>query len=211
LIDLTKANARVEAGRPPATGTDTTYLCVVDAEGNMVSYIQSNYNSFGSGVVAAGTGFALQNRGGLFSLEAGSPNVLAGHKRPLHTIIPAFCSKGEVRIAFGIMGGWNQSQAHAQFVANVVDHKMNIQAALEAPRFTKQTFPGCDVEIESRVPAAIRAELASRGHEIELRGDFASSVGGGQAVLRDFAAGVNYGASDPRKDGAAIPQPLPAR
>jgi gamma-glutamyltranspeptidase / glutathione hydrolase len=211
LIDLAKANGRVAAGRPPGMGTDTTYLCVADEEGNMVSYIQSNYSSFGSGVVAGGTGFALQNRGGLFSLEAGSPNVLAGRKRPLHTIIPAFCSKDQVRIAFGIMGGWNQSQAHAQFVANVVDHKMNIQAALEAPRFTKQTFAGCDVELESRVPAAVRAELAARGHEIELRGDFASSVGGGQAVLRDFAAGINYGASDPRKDGAAIPQPLHVR
>jgi gamma-glutamyltranspeptidase/glutathione hydrolase len=211
LIDLAKANGPVEAGRPPGTGTDTTYLCVVDEDGNMVSYIQSNYSSFGSGVVAGGTGFALQNRGGLFSLEAGSPNVLAGRKRPLHTIIPAFSSKGEVRIAFGIMGGWNQSQAHAQFISNVVDHKMNIQAALEAPRFTKLTFAGCDVELESRVPAAVRAELAAKGHQIELRGDFASSVGGGQAVLRDFAAGVNYGASDPRKDGAAIPQPLRAK
>ena len=116
-----------------------------------------------------------------------------------------------MRIAFGIMGGWNQSQAHAQFISNVVDHRMNIQAALEAPRFTKLTFAGCDLDLELRVPAAVRAELAARGHEIELRGDFASSVGGGQAVLRDFAAGVNYGASDPRKDGAAIPQMVPAR
>ena len=206
LIDMARANSNVAAGRPPGAGTDTTYLCVVDEEGNMVSYIQSNYNSFGSGVVPAGTGFALQNRGGLFSLDAGSPNVLAGRKRPLHTIIPAFASKDQVRIAFGIMGGWNQSQAHAQFVSDVVDHKMNIQAALEAPRFTKQTFAGCDVEMEARVPAAVRAELAARGHQIELRGGFASSVGGGQAVLRDFATGVNYGASDPRKDGAAIPQ-----
>jgi gamma-glutamyltranspeptidase/glutathione hydrolase len=211
LIDMARAQDRVEPGRPPGMGTDTTYLCVVDEDGNMVSYIQSNYNSFGSGVVAGGTGFALQNRGGLFSLEAGSPNVLSGHKRPLHTIIPAFACKGEVRIAFGIMGGWNQSQAHAQFVSDVVDHKMNIQAALEAPRFTKQTFTGCDVELESRVPAAVRAELQAWGHQIELRGEFASSVGGGQAVLRNFAAGVNYGASDPRKDGAAIPQLLKAR
>jgi gamma-glutamyltranspeptidase/glutathione hydrolase len=211
LIDLGKATSRAEAGQPPGSGTDTTYLCVVDEEGNMVSYIQSNYSSFGSGVVAGGTGFVLQNRGGLFNLEAGSPNVLAGRKRPLHTIIPAFASKSEVRVAFGIMGGWNQSQAHAQFISNVVDHKMNIQAALEAPRFTKLTFAGCDVELESRVPAAVRAELAAEGHLIELRGEYASSVGGGQAVLRDFAAGVNYGASDPRKDGAAIPQPLQAR
>jgi gamma-glutamyltranspeptidase/glutathione hydrolase len=211
LIDLAKAKDGVEPGRPPGMGTDTTYLCTVDEEGNMVSYIQSNYANFGSGLVAGGTGFVLQNRGELFSLDANSPNVLVGHKRPLHTIIPAFASKDQVRIAFGIMGGWNQSQAHAQFVSDVVDHQMNIQAALEAPRFTKQTFAGCDVELESRVPAAVRAELAAKGHQIELRGDFASSVGGGQAVLRNFAAGVNYGASDPRKDGAAIPQPLPAR
>jgi len=209
LIDMTQAKDGVEAGQPP--GNDTTYLCVVDEEGNMVSYIQSNYSSFGSGIVAPGTGFALQNRGGLFSLDADSPNVLAGHKRPLHTIIPAFCGRGQVRIAFGIMGGWNQSQAHAQFISNVVDHHMNIQAALEAPRFTKLTFAGRDVDVEARVPAAIRAELAARGHRIELRGDYASSVGGGQAVLRDFATGVNYGASDPRKDGAAIPQLTRAR
>lgn len=206
LIDLAKANCNVDPGHPPPMGTDTTYFCVVDRDGNMVSYIQSNYNSFGSGVVARGTGFALQNRGGLFSLDPASPNVLAGHKRPLHTIIPAFMSKGDVRIAFGIMGGWNQAQAHAQFVSDIVDHHLNIQAALEAPRFTKQTFTGCDVELESRVPENVRAELALKGHHLQLLGAFASAVGGGQAVLRDFAAGINYGASDPRKDGAAIPE-----
>jgi gamma-glutamyltranspeptidase/glutathione hydrolase len=211
LIDMAKAKDGVEPGRPPGMGTDTTYLCVVDEEGNMVSYIQSNYSGFGSGVAAGGTGFVLQNRGGLFSLDAGSPNVLAGHKRPLHTIIPGFASKDQVRIAFGIMGGWNQSQAHAQFVSDVVDHQMNIQAALEAPRFTKLSFAGRDVELESRVPEAVRAELAAKGHQIELRGSYAVSVGGGQAVLRDFGAGVNYGASDPRKDGAAIPQIIHGR
>src|SRR5262249_10774728 len=206
LIDLAKANCNVDPGQPPPMGTDTTYFCVVDSEGNMVSYIQSNYNSFGSGVVAAGTGFALQNRGGLFSLDAASPNVLAGRKRPLHTIIPAFMTRDQVRIAFGIMGGWNQAQAHAQFVSDIVDHHMNIQAALEAPRFTKQTFPGCDVELESRVPEAVRTELAARGHQLKIRGPYADSVGGGQAVLRDFGTGINYGASDPRKDGAAVPE-----
>ncbi|HEY5914454.1 MAG TPA: gamma-glutamyltransferase [Verrucomicrobiae bacterium] len=206
LIDLQKANCDVEPGSPPPMGTDTTYFCVVDSEGNMVSYIQSNYNSFGSGVVPVGVGFALQNRGGLFSLDPKHPNVLASHKRPLHTIVPAFMTRGDVRIAFGIMGGWNQAQAHAQFVANVVDSKMNIQAALEAPRFTKMTFTGCDVQLESRVPLEIRDELTKRGHRIDLRGPFAASVGGGQAVMRDFAARLNYGASDPRKDGAAIPQ-----
>jgi gamma-glutamyltranspeptidase/glutathione hydrolase len=104
------------------------------------------------------------------------------------------------------MGGWNQSQAHAQFVSDVVDHQMNIQAALEAPRFTKMTFAGCDVEIEDRIPPAVRAELAKRGHELQVRGNFSAVMGGGQAVMRDLAAGVNYGASDPRKDGAAVPQ-----
>lgn len=205
-INLKQASRNVAAGEPPKPGTDTTYLCVVDADGNMVSYIQSNFASFGSGVVPEGVGFVLQNRGALFSLDPASPNILAAHKRPLHTIIPAFMSKGDVRIAFGIMGGWNQSQAHAQFVANVVDHRMNIQAALEAPRFTKRSFDGYDVQIEQRVPESARTDLAARGHQIELRGDFAGAVGGGQAVMRDFATGVNYGASDPRKDGAAIPE-----
>jgi gamma-glutamyltranspeptidase / glutathione hydrolase len=206
-IDLKQARCAVDPGRPVETETDTTYLCVVDAEGNMVSYIQSNFSAFGSGLVADGTGFALHNRGGLFSLDPASPNVLAGHKRPLHTIIPAFMTRDGIKIAFGIMGGWNQSQAHAQFVSNVADHKLNIQAALEAPRFTKLTFPGCDLEMESRIPEAVRSELKARGHEIKLRGSFTQNVGGGQAVLRDFDAGVNYGASDPRKDGAAIPEP----
>jgi gamma-glutamyltranspeptidase/glutathione hydrolase len=208
LIDMAKANCDVTPGEPefPAKG-DTTYLTVVDRDGNMVSLIQSNYSGFGSGVVADGTGFALQNRGGLFSLNPKSPNALAGHKRPLHTIIPGFMTRGQERIAFGIMGGFNQAQAHAQFVSNIVDFGMNIQAALEAPRFTKYTFTGCDLMMEDRVPTDIRATLTQRGHQIELLGNFAQQVGGGQAVRRDFAAGVNYGASDPRKDGEAIPEP----
>jgi gamma-glutamyltranspeptidase/glutathione hydrolase len=207
-IDPQKAQCQAAAGTPPDAG-GTIYLSVVDGEGNMVSLIQSNYSSigFGAGLVADGAGFALQNRGALFSLDPGHPNALAPRKRPLHTIIPAFLEKGEVRIAFGIMGGWNQSQAHAQFVSNIVDHGMNLQAALEAARFTKDTFEGCDVQVEGRITAAVRAALEARGHVLELRGDFARQMGGGQAVLRDFAAGVNYGASDPRKDGAAIPAP----
>ena len=205
LIDPDKANCEVTAGALPG-GSDTTYLSVVDREGNMVSLIQSNYSGFGSGIVAVGTGFVLHNRGGLFSLEPGSPNALAGHKRPRHTIIPGFAQKGETRMAFGIMGGWNQSQAHAQLIANIVDFKMNIQAALEAPRFTKYTFSGCDVMMENRIAGNVRNELTSKGHVIEVLGMFSSAVGGGQVVLRDFAAGVNYGASDPRKDGQATPE-----
>jgi len=207
LIDMTKANCNVSPGEPefPTKG-DTTYLTVVDRDGNMVSLIQSNFLEFGSGLVADGTGFALQNRGALFSLDPASPNALAGHKRPLHTIIPGFMSRGDERIAFGIMGGFNQAQAHAQFVANVVDFGMNIQAALEAARFSKHTFAGCDVEMEDRIEPGVRKALAERGHEITVNGCFSSDMGGGQAVRRDFSTGVNFGASDPRKDGAAIPQ-----
>ncbi len=205
LIDPDHANCDVQPGIISG-GADTTYLSVVDRDGNMVSLIQSNYSAFGSGIVAAGTGFALQNRGGLFNLDPTSPDVLAGRKRPLHTIIPAFAQKGDTRMAFGIMGGWNQSQAHAQFITDIADFKMNIQAALEAPRFTKKTFAGCDVELEGRFNGKVRDELTAKGHKFELKGAYSSDMGGGQAVLRDFAAGVNYGASDPRKDGEAIPE-----
>jgi gamma-glutamyltranspeptidase / glutathione hydrolase len=203
LIDPEHAGCDVAPGII-AIGNDTTYLSVVDRDGNMVSLIQSNYDSFGSGIVAAGTGFVLHNRGALFTLDPASPNALAGRKRPLHTLIPAFAQKGDTRIAFGIMGGWNQAQAHAQFVADIDDFKMNIQAALEAPRFTKRTFGGCDVALEGRFSQAVRNELGAKGHKIEWKGAFSSVTGGGQAVMRDFATGVNYGASDPRKDGEAV-------
>ena len=211
LIDHRRAQPSVRpgslklAGNLASEGGDTTYLSVVDRDGNMVSLIQSNFASFGSGIVAEGTGFPLQNRGALFTLDRAHPNVLAPRKRPLHTIIPAFMCKGSDRIAFGIMGGWNQSQAHAQFVTNIVDRGMNIQAALEAPRFTKLSFEGNDVTIERRFPADVQRDLSARGHELEVEGNFCSLMGGGQAVAR--MAGVNYGASDPRKDGAAVPEP----
>ena len=207
-IDPGRANPEVHPGRLPGKGSDTTYLSVADREGNMVSLIQSNFANFGSGLVPEGAGFALQSRGALFSLDPGVRNALAPGKRPLHTIIPGFMANGDVRIAFGIMGGWNQSQAHAQFVSNVVDHGMNIQAALEAPRVTKLTFEGNDVIAESRIPEAVIRGLEAKGHEVEVCGAFSSLVGGGQSVMRDYAAGVNYGASDPRKDGAAIPEPF---
>jgi gamma-glutamyltranspeptidase/glutathione hydrolase len=206
-IDSRRAQPRVAAGHLPVHAGDTTYLSVVDRDGNMVSLIQSNFNSFGSGIVVEGTGFPLQNRGALFTLDRSHPNVLAPRKRPLHTIIPAFMTKdgrNPTRIAFGIMGGWNQSQAHAQFVSNIVDRGMNIQAALEAPRFTKLSFEGTDVAIERRIPTDVQRDLVARGHEVEVQGDYCSLMGGGQAVMR--RDGVNYGASDPRKDGAAVPE-----
>ena len=207
LINASKATCDFGPGMPSVTDNGTTYLSVVDKEGNMISLIQSNYSTvgFGSGLAVGGAGFVLHNRGGGFTLDPASPNLLAGRKRPLHTIIPAFMEKGDTRIAFGIMGGWNQAQAHAQFVSNIVDLGMNAQGALDAPRFSKDTFGGCDVNLESRIPVAIRQELAARGHQIIMRGDYSSTrMGAGQAVVRDFKTGVNSGASDPRKDGSAI-------
>jgi gamma-glutamyltranspeptidase/glutathione hydrolase len=203
-----RAHPGVVAGELSTAGGDTTYLAVVDRAGNMVSLIQSNFANFGSGLVPDRSGFVLQCRGGLFTLNPAHPNALAPRKRPLHTIIPGFMHQGDVRIAFGIMGGWNQSQAHVQFISNIVDHGMNIQAALEAPRVTKLTFVGRDVIMESRIPETVRRTLADKGHEIDLQGSFSSLVGGGQSVMRDYASKVNYGASDPRKDGAAIPEPF---
>jgi gamma-glutamyltranspeptidase/glutathione hydrolase len=205
-IEPARANPEVAPGTLPTHGSDTTYLSVVDRAGNIVSLIQSNFANFGSGLVPDGAGFALQCRGGLFTMNESHPNALAPRKRPLHTIIPGFMERGNLRAAFGIMGGWNQSQAHVQFVSNVVDHGMNIQAALEAARVTKLTFVGRDVIMESRVPESVRHTLADKGHEIDLQGNFSNLVGGGQSVMRDYTTKVNYGASDPRKDGAAIPE-----
>jgi gamma-glutamyltranspeptidase/glutathione hydrolase len=208
-IDGTQANCSVPPGKPLEIGRDTIYLSVVDRDGNIVSLIQSLYSGFGSAVVVDDYGFALHNRGGLFTMDPEHPNALAPRKRPFHTIIPAFMQKGSTHIGFGIMGGFNQAQAHAQFVSNIVDHEMNIQSALEAPRFTKLTFGGCDVSIEARVPREVREKLSARGHELKVLGAFSDTVGGGQAVIHDSGTNINYGASDPRKDGSAVPEPHP--
>ena len=177
----------------------------MDSDGNIVSLIQSLYSAFGSGLVAPDTGVMLHNRGSLFTLEPGHPNELAPRKRPLHTIIPGFMSKGDVKIGFGIMGAFNQAQAHAQFVANIVDYGMDIQEALEAGRFTKLTFGGRDVNIEVLVPESSRLALAALGHDITVVPPRTGTFGYGQAVMSD-GRGVHYGASEPRHDGAAIPQ-----
>lgn len=210
LIDMHKASCQVVPSQIEAEldkhGNSTIYLAAIDKDGNIVSLIQSNYGGYGTGMVAPGLGFSFQNRGAGFQLTPGLPNSLAGHKRPLHTIIPAFMEKGHIHIGFGIMGGWNQAQAHAQFVSNVVDFGMNVQAALEQPRFTKGTFDGCDVQMEETIPAEVRAGLARRGHKIELLEPFSFSVGQGAAVVRDTLRKVNFAAGDPRSDGAAIPQ-----
>jgi len=204
LINPTKANCTVAPG---ALGTsDTTYFTVVDREGNILSVIQSNYNNFGSNVTVLGMGFALQDRGGLFSLDPNSPNALAGRKRPFHTLIPGFMQRGDEHIGFGIMGGLNQPLAHAQFVSNIVDYNMNIQAAMEEPRFTDRQQLGCKIVIESRVTPATLEALSKMGHVLQEHRDYTSLMGRGQAILHDSKTGLNLGASDPRADGAAIPE-----
>ena len=202
---------RAVAHRPVASdassrGSDTVYIAAIDRHGTIVSLIQSIYMGFGSGVVAPGTGFALQNRGALFACEPGHVNALAPRKRPLHTLIPGLMEKNGVRIGFGIMGAWNQAQAHAQFVSAIADFGLSIQEALEAGRFTKRTGDGSDVKVEALVPASTRSELATLGHDVETvptraSGDF----GFGQAVM-SRPNGAHFGASDPRHDGAAVPE-----
>jgi gamma-glutamyltranspeptidase / glutathione hydrolase len=211
-IDAAKAVCKVEpdrlSGVTDAQGNDTIYMSVVDKDGNIVSLIQSNYSGFGSGLVPPGAGFMLHNRGGLFTLVKGQPNTLEPRKRPLHTIIPAFMEKDDQKIGFGIMGGWNQGQAHAQFVSNIADHGLTIQQALEAGRFTKGSFEGCDVSIEALVPEKVREELKARGHELRVAAPRSGGFGYGQAVMNG-PGGVHFGASEPRHDGAAIPQAPP--
>jgi gamma-glutamyltranspeptidase / glutathione hydrolase len=207
LIDPNKANCAAGAGAPPTS--ETTYLSVVDREGNIVSLIQSNYSEFGSGITVGGMGFVLQNRGALFSLDPASPNVLAPRKRPFHTIIPAFMEHGDQHIGFGIMGGPNQPLAHAQFVSNIVDYGMNIQAALENARFTVSDKHGCNIVIESRVKPEVRDKLTAKGHILQVDREYSTNMGRGQAVRHDSKTSVNYGASDARADGSAEPEPPP--
>ena len=212
LIDQAKAHCSVTPSElrsiTDAEGGDTIYMSVIDKDGNIVSLIQSNYSGFGSGLVPKGAGFMLHNRGALFTMEPDRPNTLGPRKRPLHTIIPAFMEKDGVRIGFGIMGGWNQAQAHAQFVANIADFGLTLQEALEAGRFTKGSFDGCDLNMEALVPESVRAELAKRGHVIEVAAPRSGTFGFGQAVMSN-PEGVHFGASEPRHDGAAIPEAPP--
>ena len=206
LIDPQKADCDTGAGRPPVS--DTTYLTTVDRAGNIVSLIQSNFSSFGSGITVRGMGFTLQNRGALFMLDPSKPDGLAGRKRPFHTIIPAFMERGDDHIGFGIMGGANQPLAHAQFVSNVVDYGMNLQAAMETARFTVRSNFGiaCKIAIEDRVPSDVRQQLTNMGHQLDVRGDFSLYMGRGQAIDHNTKTGLNFAASDARTDGSAEPE-----
>ena len=206
LIDLHKTNCSVPNGQ--SVDGDTTYLTTVDREGNMVSWIQSVSAGFGSGVGVEDMGFILQNRGAGFTLDPNSPDVLAGGKRPFHTIIPALMERGDTHITFGIMGGPNQPLAHAQFVSDIVDYGMNVQEALETARWTKRTAQGCDVSIEDRVPLKTLQQLSEWGHDLRIRRGYTLEMGRGQAILRNSSTGTNFAGSDPRTDGAADPEPI---
>jgi gamma-glutamyltranspeptidase/glutathione hydrolase len=184
--------------RPPAHG-DTIYLTAADKDGNVVSLIQSIYESFGSGIVAGDTGIALHNRGTSFSLNAAHPNALAPGKRPFHTLVPAMVLKdGRPWLSFGVMGGDMQPQGHVQVLLNLIEFGMNVQEAGEAPRFRHS---GTGLMIESAISPEARFGLNERGHRLISS---IGSFGGFQGILIDPATGVMMGGSDPRKDGLAI-------
>lgn len=201
LID-SKSALTPTPGQPQQHG-DTVYLTVADAEGNMVSWIQSLYMGFGSGLTAGTTGVQLQNRGANFSLEEGHPNEAAGGKRPFHTIIPGFITKNDQAWAsFGVMGGFMQPQGHLQVGSALVDFDMSPQAALDAPRFYWQKDKL--FALEPSFGDRMYAEMRLRGHQLmPVSQAEALHYGGGQAIVRDPESGVYIGGSEPRNDGAA--------
>ena len=185
-----------EAGDPACGGT--VYFCTADGQGNMVSFIQSNYHRFGSGVVIPGTGITLQDRGANFSLDPSSDNFLEGGKKSYHTIIPGFLAKdGQPIGPFGVMGGFMQPQGHVQVVVNTVDFHMNPQESLDAPRF--QWVGEKKVQLEREVPAYIAQELAVRGHQVEIVNSNLD-MGRGQIIWR-MSDGTLVGGTEPRADG----------
>ncbi|MEX2660914.1 MAG: gamma-glutamyltransferase [Vicinamibacterales bacterium] len=183
---------------PQAHG-DTIYLTAADKDGNVISLIQSIYESFGAGIVAGDTGIALHNRGALFSLSAGHPNVLAPGKRPFHTLVPAMVLKdGRPWLSFGVMGGDMQPQGHVQVLLNLIEFGMNVQEAGEAPRFRHSS---AGLALETAISPEARFGLSDRGHRLI---NSIGAFGGFQGILIDPKTGVMMGGSDPRKDGLAI-------
>jgi gamma-glutamyltranspeptidase/glutathione hydrolase len=204
LIDRSRALPGAAPGTP-ALASETVYLTVADAEGNVVSFINSLFGAFGSGLVAGDTGIALQNRGRGFVLDPAHPNCIAPGKRPFHTLIPAMLlDDAGPRVSFGVMGGDVQAQGHLQVVSNLVDHELNVQEALDAPRF--HVLAGNEVALEDEFPSSVKQRLLELGHAVSdpiaalLRGGF----GGGQAIAIDPATGCYWAASDRRKDGCAV-------
>jgi len=185
-----------EAGEPGSGGT--IYLCTADQEGNMVSFIQSNYNGFGSGIVIPGTGISLQNRGNGFSLDESSENCLGPGKKSFHTIIPGFLTRAQEAVGpFGVMGAFMQPQGHVQVIMNLIDFHLNPQEALDAPRW--QWVGGKRIQLEPSFPQETAEELKRRGHEIEYAGD-SLTFGRGEMILKG-RDGVYCGAAEPRAGG----------
>ena len=215
LIDPRRAMPDAPCGLPagargpvqPASRADTVYLSVVDGAGNACSWINSLYYGFGSGLVAPGTGIALQNRGALFSLDPAHPNSLAPGKRPYHTIIPGMATQdGELWASFGVMGGFMQPQGHVQVLVNLLDLGLSPQATLDAPRFCLvDGDPAGRVAVEQQAGAALIRRLRGRGHQIvPTAGMERMMFGAGQIIRRDPATGVLTGGSEPRRDGCAV-------
>ena len=208
---LIQPHAAIElatAGELPGA-SDTVYLCAVDGDGNACSFINSNYEGFGSCIVPRECGFSLQNRGAGFALEPGHPNVLEGGKRPYHTIMPAMLTRpdGALFAAFGVMGGWNQPQGHAQVAINLVDRGMDPQAAIDEPRFSMYADPpNGEIWVEDGIPVETISALAQLGHPVRPASGALRSgaVGKGQIIARDPQTGVLWAGSDPRSDGCAI-------
>ena len=191
-------------------GSDTVYLCTVDEEGNACSFINSNYEGFGTGIVPRGCGFSLQNRGAGFSLEAGHPNALAGGKRPYHTIMPGMLTDADGLIGpFGVMGGWNQPQGHAQVVMHLVDRGLEPQNAIDEPRFSMYGDPpNGEVWMEEGFALEAMSELARMGHRVRPAAGPVRNhvVGKGQIIVRDRETGTWWAGSDGRADGCAMAQ-----
>ncbi len=180
---------------------DTVYISVVDKDRNACSFINTVFDTFGTGITTPNSSIVFTNRGQGFVLEAGHPNCIAPRKRPLHTIIPGMVEKdGRIIMSFGVMGGEYQAMGHLQFLTRVFDYGLDVQAAMDAPRFMVNPFTG-NVEIEGPVPDAVVEELKSRGHTISRP---EKPIGGSQAIAIDWDNGVLTGGSDPRKDGCAI-------
>ena len=186
------------AGQPPKGGT--VYLCTADSDGMMVSYIQSNYAGFGSGIVIPNTGIALQNRGANFNLETNHPNCLEPNKRPYHTIIPGFLSKDNKAIGpFGVMGGFMQPQGHLQMIVNTIDYGLHPQAALDAPRW--QWTEQKNIELEAQTPQHLAQALRAKGHNVHLQLE-SGSFGRGQIIWKIGDALI--AGTESRCDGAAL-------
>ena len=203
LIDPHKALDSPPAGEVNM-GSDTTYFTVVDKDGNAVSFINSLFDAFGSGIVAGDTGIVFQNRGSAFSLDPKHPNALAPGKRPFHTLIPAMVFKqNQLYMSFGVMGGAIQAQGHVQVLVNLIDLKMSLQQAIDAPRYRFMT--GRDVLMEDELGSSVIDQLLKLGHvRAKPPGVLRSSMGGGQAIMIDPVTKTLMGASDPRKDGMAL-------